>query len=149
MAPLGSKYGVKLYTQELLDAAAATYNLAMNSEVTIYAIAGEPVLSKITGKYTTPHTDKYSGPARIKPLRTTTRGLTPGDDSPVQSILVSIPMSDALSIEFEENDQVLITSAEFNPELEDYLLIVSDVVDSDHPFERTLMTNYNQGFKNG
>lgn len=137
-----------IYTQELIDAVSPIAEAAMSSTIHIYKLSGTPTLNPATGRYESTKVTVYLGLCRIQPIRMTERAISPGDDSPAQNILVSIPINKNTEA-IEENMHAQIIGAPLNPELLNYSLIAVDVVDSDHPFERSIMFTYNQGFANG
>ena len=60
----------------------------------------------------------YNGKARVQPLRTAVRRTTPGNDTTVQPVLVSIPIGTNV-IDFRRGMWGRVTEAPLNPALKD------------------------------
>lgn len=90
----------------------------------------------------------YTGKARVQPIGAVRHSGMRGNDSDIQFVRISIPISTA-TVDFRPGQQVEILSCALNPSLISYKLYISEIVDSSNPVERTLMTTVNQETANG
>ncbi len=138
-----------LFTQAWVDGLRAVPEAGMTARFKISTTKRGPWDSVTDSKPIIEHTVYYEGPARVQPLRTATRRTTEGNDTTVQPILVSIPISteeypDILSTDFAVGMEGEVTSSPLNPALLLVKMRLSEFSDSSNPFEKTLMFNLNQ-----
>lgn len=85
----------------------------------------------------------YTGKARVQPLRSAAEKAPLGNETTVQTVLVSLPIS-SNTLNFRPGQLLEVLTAALNPSLLGYQFVLNDIVDSSNPFERTLMFQINQ-----
>lgn len=137
-----------LFSTAWVDALKGTIEASMIATVRFWSIDGEPIYDPDTDSWTTPTTPVYEGPARVQPLRTATQRNAPGNETTVQAVLFSIPIANkALNLRPELQGEVLV--AELMPALATYQYVISEIMDSSNPVERTFLCTVNQETVNG
>lgn len=85
----------------------------------------------------------YTGKARVQPLRSAVQKASPGNETTVQTVLVSLPISEK-STNYRPGLVLEVLTAPLGPALLGYQFVLNDVVDSSNEIERTLMFQVNQ-----
>jgi hypothetical protein len=117
---------------------------AMDATVLIYdPNTSSDVYDADTDTWTRVPTNVYSGKARVQPLRNVTNIPQPGNETTVQPVLISIPIT-TNEIDFRPGLRAEVLSSPLNPGLTAYQFVLSDIIDSSNPIERTLMFTVNQ-----
>lgn len=140
----------ELFSQDWVDALKGVPNRGMKATILLYN-------PKISQSVYDPETDEwvdvtqtlYEGKARVQPLRSANRTQQGGNETTVQSTLISIPIDDALALDIRPGYQVDVLTAPLNPSLLGYQLVVSEIMDSSNPIERTFMCTVDQETQNG
>lgn len=102
----------------------------------------EKVYDPILNTYTETKVILATCPARVQPLRSAVNRESPGNDTTVQTVLVSIPLR--TPIELRRGYWVRVTECEMNPDLLRYTLTVNEFMDSSNPIERTFLCESDQ-----
>lgn len=100
-----------------------------------------------TDVWTKVPTSVYSGRGRVQPLRSANDKDQPGNDTTIQSVLVSLPIAATSGLNFRPGLQMNVLAAELNPSLLTYQFVLHEIIDSSNPIERTLMFQVNQETK--
>lgn len=117
---------------------------AMDATVLIYdPNVQNDVYDADTDTWTRVPSNIYSGKARVQPLRSANDIAQPGNETTVQTVLISIPIS-TNSLAFRPGLRAEVLSAPLNPSLLAYQFVLSDITDSSNPIERTLLFTVNQ-----
>jgi hypothetical protein len=117
---------------------------AMDATVLIYSTnSSTEVYDADTDTWTRVPTNVYSGKARVQPLRNANDIAQPGNETTLQSVLVSLPISANVS-NFRPGLRLDVLTAPLNPSLLTYQFVLTDIVDSSNPIERTLMFSVDQ-----
>lgn len=133
-----------LFSQPWVDSLKGAPESAMVSEVIITnPHSSTRVYDPDTDEWNDVSTLVYTGKARVQPLRSAAEKATLGNETTVQTVLVSIPIS-TNSIDFRPGLILEVLVADLNPSLLGYQFVLNDIVDSSNPFERTLMFQVNQ-----
>lgn len=131
-----------LFSQAWVEALRGTTEAGMIATVRFFTL-GEAVYNPDTDTWTPNETEIYEGPARVQPLRTATQRNAPGNETTVQAVLFSIPISNkALDLRPEAQGEVLV--ADLMPALTTYQYVVTEIMDSSNPVERTFLCSVNQ-----
>lgn len=85
----------------------------------------------------------YTGKARVQPLRSAAEKAALGNETSVQTVLVSIPIS-TNELDFRPGLILEVLVADLNPSLLGYQFVLTEIMDSSNPVERTLMFQVNQ-----
>lgn len=85
----------------------------------------------------------YTGKARVQPLRSAAEKAALGNETTVQTVLVSLPIS-TNELDFRPGRMLEVLVADLNPSLLGYQFVLTEIMDSSNPFERTLMFQVNQ-----
>lgn len=138
-----------LFTQAWVDGLRAVPEAGMTARFKISSTTYGAWDPATDDKEVLVHKVYYEGPARVQPLRTATRRTTEGNDTSVQPVLVSIPIStpefpDIMDTDFRVGLDGEVTSSPLNPALMLVKFRLSEFLDSSNPFERTIMFNVNQ-----
>lgn len=137
-----------LFTQAWVDGLRASVESAMVATITIYVVVGEPAYNPTTDTWTESRTTYYTGKARIQPIRSTQVAEAPGNTSSIQGVRVQIPVTE-LSDDLRPGMRLDVTASPLNATLLDFSYVISDVVDSSNPIERTLEAKIDQEVHHG
>lgn len=137
-----------LFTQKWVDGLKAAVESAMGAEIAIYEIVGEPSYDPDTDEWNPTTQTYYTGKARIQPIRSVLTAEAPGNTSTVQGIRFQIPI-DAFADDLRPGMLVDVTASPLNTTLLEFEYVLSGVVDSSNPFERTLEAKVNQETHHG
>lgn len=122
----------------------ASRSMFMPCSVRIYTL-GEAVYDPATNTYTYPDSvDVYAGKARVQPIRSATQRILPQDNTFVQTVLVSVPITPVQSVDFRGGMQARVTECLLFPGLTTYQYVIQEVMDSGNPVERTLLFTVDQ-----
>lgn len=122
---------------------------AMAATVYIYdPNSSTEVYDADTDTWTETPTSVYSGRGRVQPLRSANDREQPGNETTVQTVLVSIPIT-TNTLDFRPGLQMEVLTAPLNPSLLTYKFVLQEILDSSNPLERTLMFQVNQETVNG
>lgn len=102
----------------------------------------ESVYDPITNDYTDVKAIILADKARIQPIRSTAIKPSQGDDTSIQTVLFSVPITHK-AVVFKPWYQVTILEAPLNPSLVGVTCVLSEVLDSSNPIERTFHGVYN------
>ncbi len=92
----------------------------------------DPVTNTWSGSTTT----VFSGRARVQQLNAPTEADSNYNPTFIKTVRVQI---DATDIDIRPNDRMLVTSCDTNPQLEKFIFVVTDVLNSSNAWERTLL----------
>lgn len=132
-----------LFTQKWVDGLRASAEAGMVAEISIYETTGEPVYDPDTDTWTAETTTYYSGKARVQPIRSVLTAEAPGNTSTVRAIRLQIPVTE-FADDLRPGMLVAVTASPLNTFLLEFEYVLSGVVDSSNPFERTLEAKVNQ-----
>lgn len=88
-----------------------------------------------------PDTDLYTGQARLQPLRSARDAKNPGDDTSVQAVRLQVALNAIPALETNHRVQVVLCPT--NRDLENYIYVVNEIVDSSNPIEQTFEATVN------
>lgn len=131
-----------LFSDKWVAGLAPVSESGMTAEVAIYTI-GDRVWVPETDTWTEETTTIVLSRARVQPIRSAYREIRAGDTTTVQNVQVSLPVENVVA-PLEVNQRVAVLSSPLNPEQEKNQLIVSEVIDSSNPIERTIICTINQ-----
>lgn len=121
---------------------AATMRAVMPATLRIFR-PGAPVYNPATNTYSDVSTALYGGtegaPGRVQPLRSSRFEPAAMDSSYWQTVLLSVPIQDVQSVDFRVGDQARVLESPLNFSIEDYQYVVTEIIDSSNPLERTLL----------
>lgn len=137
-----------LFTQAWVDGLKGVAESAMVAEIAIYEVVGEPTYNPSTDTWVETTTTYYAGKARVQPIRSVQTAEAPGNTSTVQGIRFQVPISE-FADDLRPGMFVDVTSSPLNTTLLEFEYILSGVVDSSNPFERTLEAKVNQETQHG
>lgn len=115
---------------------------AMIAEIAIYEVVGEPVYDTETDTWDAETTTWYTGKARVQPISSSFHAYTPGNDTSVQKTLFSIPVAQ-MALELRPALQTAVTSSPLNTSLLAYAFVISELLDSSNPIEKTFYCTSN------
>jgi hypothetical protein len=84
----------------------------------------------------------YQGKARVQPLRAAASRVEPGNETQVQNVLVSIPVDE--DVDIRPGQRMRVITSPLNLWLTKYQYVVSEIMDSSNPIERTFMCTVDQ-----
>lgn len=93
-----------------------------------------------TVRFTDPKTQSAvldNVPARIQPLRSAVPKENLANDTRTQVILVSIPIDIGRNLDLRPRHRAVVLECELLPVLENFLYVVSEIMDSSNSIERT------------
>jgi len=127
-----------LFTPEWVQAVKTAPESGMTATVRLYKeVRG--AFDPSTNDYAKTVTEYYTGKARVQPMRETRFVAQPNDSASVQKVLVSFPIDDLLGVEVPMDAQLRVTKCVLNPVLTKNQFIITDLMDSSNPVERTFM----------
>lgn len=88
---------------------------------------------------TTYLTDK----ARVQPVRSSLNNNDPSNETTIQTVLVSVPISNN-TVDLKRGLQMSVLVSPLNPQLLRYTFVVDSLVDSSNPLERTFYCAVNE-----
>lgn len=138
-----------LFSKDWVNGLKGAPESGMAASVRLYRLDGAPVYDPTTNTYTTPQTDLYVGKARVQPMMYAVDRIQPNDSTINQKVLISLPIGPVLNVAFALGDMLIVTAAELNPSLTKYQYILTDLMDSSNPLERTLMFTSNSEVRVG
>ena len=121
---------------------AAQAERGMIGEIAVYTVA-DKVYDVDTDTWTQTTTTILLDKARVQPLRSANDIDVPGNATTVQSVLVSVPVANN-DVALYPGQLVAVLVSPLNPQLLTLEYIVSDIVDSTNPLERTFYVTVNQ-----
>jgi hypothetical protein len=131
-----------LFTQRWQDGLAPAMRSAMTATLRLFRV-GTPVYIPETNSYTDASVALYGGtegaPGRVQPLRSSRFEPAPMDASYWQTVLISVPIQDVQAVDFRPGDQARVLESPLNFAIEDYQYVVTEIIDSSNPLERTLL----------
>jgi hypothetical protein len=134
----------QLFTQAWVDSLKGAPESAMVAEVLITnPNSSTRVYDPDTDEWNDVSTIVYTGKARVQPLRSAAEKAALGNETTVQTVLVSVPIA-TRTVNFRPGMMLEVLTAALNPSLETYQFVLVEIVDSSNPFERTLMFQLNQ-----
>lgn len=138
-----------LFNPAWVEALRGAPESAMSATVLIYdPKTSQRIYDPETDTWTDVQQTIWSGPARVQPLRSANNKDQPGNETTVQTVLVSIPV-DAVIEPFRPGLQLDVLTAPLNPSLTTYQFVLQEIIDSSNPLERTLMFTVDQETANG
>lgn len=145
MAAVGLKSNSRyLFSPEWVEALRGAPESAMAGVIRIYDPATlSAILDKETNTYITNYVPIYDGDARIQPLRSANRENVAGNATTVQTVQFSIPIA-YKSLDLRPGLQVTVMDSPLNPTLTKYQFVISEVLDSSNPIEKTFVATSNQ-----
>lgn len=84
-------------------------------------------------------TSKYTGRARIQQLNTVNETSENYNPTFIKTVRVQIDAATPTSADIRPNDRMRVTACDSNPALKKFIYIVTDVINSSNPWERTLL----------
>lgn len=140
---------VTLFNPAWVEALRGAPESGMASTVLIYdPNVSESIYDPDTDTWNDVQEPIWTGPARVQPLRSANNKDQPGNETTVQTVLVSIPISTNTE-NFRAGLQLDVLTAPLNPSLLTYQFVLQEIVDSSNPLERTLMFTVDQETVNG
>lgn len=127
-----------IFTQEWVDALTPGRQSAMPCKVSIYVL-GERTYIEETNSYEYVKTVVYDGIARVQPLRSAQQRILPNDNTFVQQVLISVPISVTKDTDFRLGFQARVSEAPLMPSLTKYQYVMQEFMDSGNPIERTFL----------
>lgn len=128
-----------VFTQAWQDGMAATTRTTMPATVRLFRKDPERVYNPVTNTYDEIPTELYTGVGRVQPLRSSRFEPAPMDSSYWQTVLISVPIADVKDVDFRVSDQGRVLEAPLNPAIQNYQYVVTEIIDSSNPLERTLL----------
>lgn len=132
-----------IFTPEWQAAGAAAVETAMPATIRIFRYSGEPEYDPATNTYVRPTETLYEGMARVQPLRGSRYEPSPMDSTYAQTVLLSVPISAAQGTDFRVSNQARVLTTPLNTVNTEYQYVVTEIIDSSNPFERTLLCSVN------
>ena len=132
-----------IFTQEWVDALTPGREAAMPCKVYLYTL-GDPQYNEETNTYEHTKTELYNGIARVQPLRTAQQRILPNDNTFVQQVLISVPISVTKSVDFRLGTQARVTEAPLLTSLTKMQYVLQEFMDSGNPIERTFLFTVDQ-----
>jgi len=115
---------------------------AMIAAIAIYEVVGEPVYDTATDTWTAETTTWYTGRARVQPISSAFQAAASGNSTSVQKTLFSIPIAQ-IALELRTDLLVAVTASPLNTSLLAYSFVISEVLDSSNPIEKTFYCTSN------
>ena len=117
------------------------------AEVEIYNPAnGSQEYDAETNTWTGSKVSKWVGRARVQPIGASGDAGDVYNPTLFQNVKVQLAYghnelagSDGAMPDFRPNDRMIVTSAQFNPDLEKFIFVVTGVLNSSNPWEKTLL----------
>lgn len=126
-----------IFTQEWVDGLSHIPESGMAAEIEIVVPGQDTGWDETTNTpITTPDTVLYTGKARVQPIRSANQKAVPTNSTSVQTVLFSIPV-EFQSLALKLFYQVRVLEAPLNPTLTAYKYVLSEVLDSSNPLEKT------------
>jgi hypothetical protein len=116
---------------------------AMDATVLIFANNANEVYDPDTDTWTNVVTTLYSGKARVQPMRNVNNVNQIGNATTVQAVLVSIPVNTE-TLNLRPGHRLNVLTSRLNPSLLTFQFVLTDIMDSSNPIERTLMFTVDQ-----
>jgi len=113
---------------------------AMIAAIAIYEV--EKTYNSTTDTWDEEVTTWYTGKARVQPISSATPTSTPGNATSVQKTLFSIPVAQ-MALELRLKLQTVVTASPLNTSLLAYTFVISEVLDSTNPIEKTFYCTSN------
>ncbi len=132
-----------IFTQEWVDALSPGRETAMPCKVNIYVL-GDRIYDEATNTYIYDKTTVYDGIARVQPLRSAQQRILPNDNTFVQQVLISVPISATKDTDFRLGYQARVSDAPLMPSLSKYQYVMQEFMDSGNPIERTFLFTVDQ-----
>lgn len=95
----------------------------------------DPTENSWTGTSTT----KYTGRARVQPVNAVNESGDNYNPTFIKTVRVQIDAATSTSADIRPNDRMRVTACASNPALLGFVFIVTDVLNSSNPWERTLL----------
>jgi hypothetical protein len=127
-----------VFTERWQAGMAETMRAVMPATLRLFRV-GTPVYNPATNTYSDASTTLYTGVGRVQPLRSARYEPAPMDSAYWQSVLLSVPIEDVKTVDFRVGDQARVTACVLNPMILEYQYIVTEIIDSSNPLERTLL----------
>lgn len=145
MAAVGLKsHSRDLFSQTWVDALRGAPESAMVAAVRIYdPNTNNAILDKATNTYINAFTIWYDGIGRVQPLRSANLQNNAGNPTTVQTVLFSIPIANK-ALDLRPGLQATVLSSPLNPTLTKYQYVISEILDSSNPIEKTFLCTANQ-----
>lgn len=138
--PVALRGARPIFTAEWQEGLTAGPNSAQPCTFQVFSVAGQ-TYNPVTDTWTETKTVHYDGPARVQPIRGSRTQRYPGDETPVLSYRVQIPLS---TKDFRPGMQGRCTASPLNPTLTKYAFVLREVGNSGNPIETTLEFEVNQ-----
>lgn len=139
-----------LFDQRWVDRLSPSVEGSMVATVQFYdPETGTSVYDPETGTYTSTPTVLYAGKARVQPIRSALDKSNGGNDTTLQTVLVSIPISAGKTLDLRPWHRGRVTLSPLNPTLVNFVYVVKEVLDSSNPLERTFHFTVDQEATNG
>lgn len=138
---------VELFTPEWVNALKGTPESGMAATIAIYDPETIPY-NPVTKKYDGIPIYIYEGKARVQPIRAESERYQVGNSTSIQNVRVSIPI-DAIEIDLTTAHRVQVLDSSLNPLLLEYEYVVSKIMDSSNPIEKTFQCTVNQEIRFG
>lgn len=137
-----------IFTPEWQAAGAAAVETAMPAVVRIFRL-GESVYVPEENDYATETIELYgptegvpgSGKARVQPFRGSRYENQPMDSQYSQTVLISVPILTTQGVDFRVGNQARVLESPLNTINTAYQYVVTEIIDSSNPLERTLLCN--------
>lgn len=133
-----------LFSPAWVEALRGAPESAMDAVVRVYdPNTANAILDKTTNTYSNNFTVVYDGIARLQPLRSVTQQNNAGNPTTVQTVLFSIPIA-YKTLQLRPGLQATVLSSELNPSLVNYQYVISEIIDSSNPIEKTFLCTVDQ-----
>lgn len=126
-----------LFTQEWVDGLKGVPESGMAAQIKIIIPGEDTGWDEATNTpITAPDVVLYTGKARVQPIRSANQKAVPTNSTSVQTVLFSIPIA-VKSLALKLHYQVRVIDSPLNPTLTSYVYVLSEVLDSSNPLEKT------------
>lgn len=108
--------------------------------VDIYSPAsGSQTYDEVTNTWTGTTTPLYTGPARVQPVNAVNEVADNYNPTFIKTVRVQIEARQEGMADIRPNDRMRVTACATNKSLENFIYIITDVMNSSNPWERTLL----------
>ena len=101
--------------------------------------SGDQVYDEATNTWSGTTTTLYSGRARIQQLNTVSETSENFNPTFIKTVRVQIDAATEDSLDIRPNDRMRVTACDSNTALTRFVYIVTDIINSSNPWERTIL----------
>lgn len=133
-----------LFSEAWVQALRGAPESAMSAAVRVFDPKSHTaVYDAAENDYTVDLVSIYQGKARVQPLRSAGQVSDPINPTTVQAVLVSIPIANK-ALDLRTGLQMFVLASPLNPTLVNYKYVISEIMDSSNPIEKTFLCTVNQ-----